>query len=340
MDLVENILREFETDAITIKNSADIERVYAKYLSKKGALTEAMSHIKELPAEDKPAFGAKINQVKMAITSALEDKKANIGNAELNEKINSAPKIDLTEIVNIDKGSIHPITIVQREIEDIFRTMGFAVEDGPEVVTDYENFEAVNIPKDHPARDSQDTFYLENGQLLKTQTSAMQNKILRKYGAPLRVIFPGRCFRNESVDASHDNTFFQMEGMVVDTDVNIGNMKYFMDTLLEKVLHKKIVSRLRPGYFPFTEPGLELDLQCEICGGKGCSTCKHSGWIELLPCGMIHPNVLEMGGLDSKKYTGFAFGLGLTRLAMMKYGVSNIRDLNSGDLKVLKQFTK
>ncbi len=340
MDIIEQLKQQFAEKMQNSNTSADMDNLYATYLSKKGLISNLLTRIRELPTEERPTFGAKINKLKEEITAKIAEKKSELDKKALDRQLENAPDVDLTEILSVEKGSLHPITIVQREIEDVFKSMGFAVEDGPEVVTDYENFEAVNIPKDHPARDTQDTFYLDNGQLLKTQTSAMQNKILRKYGAPLRVIFPGRCFRNESVDACHDTTFFQMEGMVVDTDVNIGNMKYFMDTLLERVLHKKIVSRLRPGYFPFTEPGLELDLQCEICGGKGCPTCKNSGWLELLPCGMIHPNVLEMGGLDSKKYTGFAFGLGLTRLAMMKYGVKNIRDLNSGDLKVLKQFTK
>lgn len=224
--------------------------------------------------------------------------------------------------------------------------MGFTVEDYSEVVTDYECFESLNIPKHHPARDMQDTYYLENGQLLKSQTSAAQNAILRKYGpaliengTPIRAIFPGRCFRNEATDACHENTFFQMEGMMVDKDISISNLIYFMKTMLSEVFRKDIKVRLRPGFFPFVEPGFELDISCLICGGTGCPSCKHSGWLELCPCGMIHPNVLREGGIDPDKYTGFAFGLGLTRLAMMKYGIKDIRDLNSGSLKSLSQFT-
>ena len=215
--------------------------------------------------------------------------------------------------------------------------MGFTVEDGNEVETEYNNFEAVNVPKYHPARDMQDTFWLENGELLKTQTSAAQNKIMLKYGAPLKAIFPGRCFRNEALDASHENTFFQMEGMMIDKDVSISNLIYFMKTLLSEIFKKEVEVRLRPGFFPFVEPGFELDIKCPYCDGAGCKVCKNGSWIELCPCGMIHPNVLKMGGIDPEKYSGFAFGLGLSRLAMMKYNINDLRALNSCDVRILKQ---
>ncbi|MBQ9769362.1 MAG: phenylalanine--tRNA ligase subunit alpha, partial [Clostridia bacterium] len=238
------------------------------------------------------------------------------------------------------------ITLVQRECERIFKSMGFDVEDYSEVVTDYECFEALNIPKHHPARDMQDTYYLENGQLLKSHTSAAQNAIYKKYkdalfneGRPIKAIFPGRCFRNEATDACHENTFFQMEGVMVDKDISISNLIFFMKTMLSEVFKRDVKVRLRPGFFPFVEPGFELDISCAICGGEGCPSCKHSGWLELCPCGMIHPEVLKAGGIDPEEYTGFAFGLGLTRLAMMKYGVKDIRDLNGGSLKTLAQFT-
>ena len=256
------------------------------------------------------------------------------------------PQFDVSTPINVPRGSYHPITLVQRQCEAIFKSMGFTVEDYPEVVTDYECFESLNIPKHHPARDMQDTYYLENGQLLKSQTSAAQNAILKKYGKnliendiPIKAIFPGRCFRNEATDACHENTFFQMEGVMVDKDISISNLIFFMKTMLSEVFQKEIKVRLRPGFFPFVEPGFELDISCLICGGDGCPSCKHSGWLELCPCGMIHPNVLREGGIDPEKYTGFAFGLGLTRLAMMKYGIKDIRDLNSGSLKSLSQFT-
>jgi phenylalanyl-tRNA synthetase alpha chain len=243
-------------------------------------------------------------------------------------------------------GNLHPITLIRNQLIDIFASMGFEVFEGAEIETDYYNFTALNTPQDHPARDMQDTYYLDNGQLLKSHTSAAQNAILKKYGkaliengTPIKAIFPGRCFRNEATDACHENTFFQMEGVMVDKDISISNLIYFMKTMLSEVFQKDIKVRLRPGFFPFVEPGFELDISCLICGGEGCPSCKHSGWLELCPCGMIHPEVLKAGGIDPEEYTGFAFGLGLTRLAMMKYGVKDIRDLNGGSLKALSQFT-
>ncbi|CCZ55683.1 phenylalanine--tRNA ligase alpha subunit [Clostridium sp. CAG:1219] len=267
----------------------------------------------------------------------IEGKKKELREKEYEDKINNSKIIDLTLPTDDMLGSLHPITIVQKELEDIFISMGFSVEDGNEVETEYNNFEAVNVPKFHPARDMQDTYWLENGQLLKTQTSAAQNKIMKKYGAPLKAIFPGRCFRNEELDACHENTFFQMEGMVIDKDISISNLIFFMKELLSEIFKKEVEVRLRPGFFPFVEPGFELDVKCPYCDGKGCKVCKHGGWIELCPCGMIHPKVLEMGGIDKDKYSGFAFGLGLSRLAMMKFQIDDLRLLNSGDLRVLKQ---
>ena len=216
--------------------------------------------------------------------------------------------------------------------------MGFVVEDGAEIETEFNNFTAVNVPENHPARDMQDTFWLDNGQLLKTHTSASQNRILRKYAPPIRAIFPGRCFRNEELDAGHENTFFQLEGIIVDKNISVGNLIYFMKEMLSKIFKKDIEVRLRPGFFPFTEPSFEMDIRCPFCDGKGCSTCKNGGWIELCPCGMIHPNVLKNAGVDPNEYSGCAFGLGLDRMVMMRAGINDIRELNSGNLKLLKQF--
>ena len=277
------------------------------------------------------------NKLRVEIEELIEKKKEELKEKEYEDKIKNAEKIDLTQPIDDEIGSLHPITIVQRELEEIFSSMGFTVEDGNEVETEYNNFEAVNVPKYHPARDMQDTFWLENGELLKTQTSAAQNKIMLKYGAPLKAIFPGRCFRNEALDASHENTFFQMEGMMIDKNVSISNLIYFMKTLLSEIFKKEVEVRLRPGFFPFVEPGFELDIKCPYCDGAGCKVCKNGSWIELCPCGMIHPNVLRMGGIDPEKYSGFAFGLGLSRLAMMKYNINDLRALNSCDVRVLKQ---
>ncbi len=323
-----------------------VDALRVEYLGKNGSITGLLKGMKDLSIEEKKDFGQKVNVLKEEAGKLIADKFEEIKNAEIMAEINSMPEFDISTPANLTRGSYHPITLVQRQCEKVFKSMGFHVEDYSEVVTDYECFEALNIPKHHPARDMQDTYYLENGQLLKSHTSAAQNAIYKKYkdalineGKPIKAIFPGRCFRNEATDACHENTFFQMEGVMVDKNISISNLIFFMKTMLSEVFQKDIKVRLRPGFFPFVEPGFELDISCLICGGDGCPSCKHSGWLELCPCGMIHPEVLKAGGIDPEEYTGFAFGLGLTRLAMMKYGVKDIRDLNSGSLKALSQFT-
>ena len=325
---------------------AVLDGIRVAYLGKKGSITALLKGMKDLTPEEKKTFGAKVNELKEEATTAIDAKAQELKELEIKKELESMPVFDVTTPADTERGSYHPITLVQRQCETIFKSMGFAVIDYPEIVTDYECFEALNIPKHHPARDMQDTYYLSNGQLLKSHTSAAQNAILKKYGknlvengVPIKAIFPGRCFRNEATDACHENTFFQMEGVMVDKDISISNLIYFMKTMLSEVFRKDIKVRLRPGFFPFVEPGFELDISCLICGGEGCPSCKQSGWLELCPCGMIHPNVLKEGGIDPDEYTGFAFGLGLTRLAMMKYGVKDIRNLNSGSLKALSQFT-
>jgi phenylalanyl-tRNA synthetase alpha chain len=235
-------------------------------------------------------------------------------------------------------GCIHPIALVQMELEDIFQGMGFTVLSGFEVEQEHYNFDALNIPSDHPARDMQDTYWLTNGMLMRTHTSANQVRAMERFGAPLRAIFPGRCFRYEATDASHENTFYQLEGLMVDEGISVANLIAVMKSLLSQIFRREVVVRLRPGFFPFVEPGFELDLQCVLCGGRGCSTCKGGGWIELIPCGLVHPRVLEYGRIDTSKYSGFAFGLGLTRLAMMKFGIPDIRLMNSGDIRFYEQF--
>ena len=337
MKELDNIRESYIKDMSQVKTLDDLNNLRVNYLGKSGHLTTIMKVLKDLSVEEKKAFGIAVNELKGEVTKGIEEKTEELKNAALLEELNSMPKVDLTVPSAEKKGSLHPVTIIQERLINIFRGMGFAVEDGNEVETEYNNFEAVNIPKFHPARDMQDTFYLDNNQVLKTHTSASQNRIMRKYGAPLKVIFPGRCFRNEELDASHENTFFQMEGMMVDKNVSISNLIYFMKTMLSEVFGKEVNVRLRPGFFPFVEPGFELDCSCPYCGGKGCRVCKQGGWIELCPCGMIHPNVLKMGGIDPEEYQGFAFGLGLSRLVMMTYGFTDIRNLNGKDLKVLEQ---
>lgn len=343
---MEKLRLEFENELSNTSDLQELDNIRVKYLGKKGLITDLLKGMKDMSNDERKTFGALINELKQFAGDAITKKTEELKEAQIRKEIESMPEFDVSIPTNLARGSYHPITLVQRECERIFKSMGFTVEDYSEVVTDYECFESVNIPKNHPARDMQDTYYLENGQLLKSQTSAAQNAILKKYGEalktegkPIKAIFPGRCFRNEATDACHENTFFQMEGMMVDKDISISNLIYFMKTMLSEVFKKDINVRLRPGFFPFVEPGFELDISCLICGGEGCPSCKHSGWLELCPCGMIHPEVLKEGGIDPEEYTGFAFGLGLTRLAMMRYGVKDIRDLNSGSLKTLSQFT-
>ena len=341
-----NLKRELKKDLSAAEDMSALENIRVSYLGKKGSITELLKNMKDLSNEEKKTFGQEVNVLKTEATEQISKKLEELKEAEIKKEIESMPVFDISMPANLERGSYHPITLVQRECERVFQSMGFTVEDYSEVVTDYECFESLNIPKHHPARDMQDTYYLENGQLLKTQTSAAQNAIYKKYkkdliekDIPIKAVFPGRCFRNEATDACHENTFFQMEGVMVGKDISISNLIFFMKSMLSEVFKKDIKVRLRPGFFPFVEPGFELDISCLICGGEGCPSCKHSGWLELCPCGMIHPEVLIAGGIDPEIYTGFAFGLGLTRLAMMRYGIKDLRDLNSGNIKVMSQFT-
>lgn len=338
MEEIISIEQQFEHDVANIVDINSLEVVRVAYLGKKGKLTNLMPKIREIPVEQRKEFGQKINALKNKIEQAIKSLEETLEQQKLQQEIANEKAIDITLPTNVEKGSLHPRTTLQKEIEDVFVSMGFSVEDGFEVETEYNNFDAVNVPKNHPARDMQDTFWLDNGQLLKTQTSAAQNRILRKYNGPLKAIFPGRCFRNEALDHSHENTFFQIEGMLVDKDVSVANLIYFMKKMLSEVFKTDINIRLRPGFFPFVEPGFEMDATCTFCGGKGCSTCKNSGWLELCPCGMIHPNVFKLADIDPNEYSGFAFGLGFDRLVMLKTGLDDIRHLNSGNLKVLNQF--
>ena len=340
------VKQKFDEALLNVNTIEELEQLRVEYTGKKGYVTELMKEMKSLSNEEKKEFGQAVNVLKNEVNDILTAKRKEMEQKAIELENSRMPEFDVSIPADLTRGSYHPITLVQRQCEEIFKAMGFTVEDYSEIVTDYECFESLNIPKSHPARDMQDTYYLENGQLLKSQTSAAQNAIYKKYkdalvneGKAIKAIFPGRCFRNEATDACHENTFFQMEGVMVDKNISISNLIFFMKTMLSEVFRKDIKVRLRPGFFPFVEPGFELDISCLICGGEGCPSCKHSGWLELCPCGMIHPEVLKAGGIDPEEYTGFAFGLGLTRLAMMKYGVKDIRDLNSGSLKVLTQFT-
>jgi phenylalanyl-tRNA synthetase alpha chain len=330
------IRETFSTELAQASTPQDVEDLRVRYLGRKGVINNIRkdTDFKSLSADEKREFGQKFNSLKEFVESQIAE-------ATEAKKVGAAPKaaIDMT-LPGADRrmGALHPITLVQMELEQIFQSMGFMVLTGYDVETEYYNFDALNMPSDHPSREMQDTYWMDNGLVLRTQTSANQVRALEKYGAPMRAVFPGRCFRFEDVDASHENTFYQLEGLMVDEDISVANLIAVMKALLSEVFHRDVKVRLRPGYFPFVEPGFELDIQCLICGGSGCTTCKRTGWIELLPCGLVHPKVLEFGGIDTNKYSGFAFGLGLTRLVMMKYGIPEIRLLNSGDIRFGRQF--
>ena len=341
--MVETKLEELRRATLAAFASAisleQLEESRVGALGRKGTLAQISRDFGKLAPEERARVGKLLNSVKQDLESEYEDKKRRFEQAELSERL-ANEWIDVTlPAPGVRPGSLHPITQLQNEIEDLFTSLGFAVLYGPEVETEEHNFDALNIPPAHPARDMQDTFWLSDGNLLRTHTSPVQVRGMRTLGPPLRMIAPGRTFRNEEVDASHEHTFYQLEGMMVDREVSVANLIYFMKTLLGSIFHRAdLPVRLRPGYFPFVEPGFELDIRCLICDGIGCSVCKQSGWVELLPCGLVHPSVLRMSGIDPEEWSGFAFGLGLTRLAMMRYEIDDIRLLQSGDLRFLTQF--
>lgn len=328
-----------------IQIEEELQKLEKKYLGRKGELTRFLKGVKDLAEEQRPVIGKLANEVK----TELEDTFLKLKN-----KINQKGDDFLEAVISFDPslqaqkkgiGHLHPNTLVQNKVVDIFRSMGFMVLDGPELESDYYNFESLNISPTHPARDMHDTFFVkqdkklkkDNKLVLRTHTSAQQVRAIEEFGAPLRAVFPGKCFRNEATDASHDNTFYQLEGLMIDKNISIANLISVMNSLLTQVFNREVKTRLRPGYFPFVEPGFELDINCLICGGEGCSVCG-DGWVELIPCGLVHPRVLEYGGLNPNEWSGFAFGMGLTRLVMMIYGINDIRLLQSGDLRFTKQF--
>jgi len=338
--VLEDQIKQIESAALTrireATNPDELEAVRVEVLGRKGSL--AQINIGKLSKEEKAPAGKALNAARQTIEAAFDQKDQAFARQALDQRLQTE-WLDLTlPAPGPRPGSLHPVTRIQAEIEDLFTSLGFAVLDGPEVETEYHNFDALNIPSTHPARDMQDTFWLTDGNLLRTHTSPVQVRGMERLGPPLRMIAPGRVFRNEEVDASHEHTFYQVEGMMVDRNVSVAHMIYFMKTLLSAIFRREATVRLRPGYFPFVEPGFELDIQCLICGGAGCPVCKHSGWVELMPCGLVHPNVLSMSGIDPGQWGGFAFGLGLTRLAMMRYAIDDIRLFSSGDLRFLEQF--
>lgn len=317
----------------------ELDQVERTYVGKKGLIRQQMKKLGTLDSSIRPAFGKAVNEVALSVEGRLAEKKADFERLA-REAALGAPEFDLSlPGTPTEVGALHPLTLIDWRLDEIFRSMGFYVLDYPEVESEYYNFEGLNIPADHPARDMQDTFWLTNGRLLRTHTSSGQVRAMHEFKPPFKAIFPGRVFRYESTDASHDHTFHQVEGIYIDKEVSVAHLIASMKTLLSEVFGRDVKVRLRPGYFPFVEPGFELDISCLVCGGDGCSVCKRSGWVELLPCGLIHPNVLRAGGLDPDEWQGWAFGLGMSRLVMMRYQIEDIRHLLGGDVRFWSQFT-
>lgn len=310
-----------------------------KYLGKKGPMTEILRGMGKLPAEERPKIGQIVNEIKSTLESVINEKTAVLEQKALEEKL-ANEKVDITLPGRQPReGHLHPITLTMREIKKIFMRMGFDVMEGPEIENDYFNFEALNLPKDHPARDMQDTFYITDEYLLRTHTSPVQARTMqaRKPNTPVRVIVPGTVYRCD-YDATHSPMFHQVEGLVVDKNISLADLKGTLELFLKEMFGSSVKVRLRPSYFPFTEPSAEVDISCVICGGHGCRVCKNSGWLEILGSGMVHPNVLRMSGYDPDKMSGFAFGMGVERIAMLKYGIDDLRLFFENDLRFIRQF--
>lgn len=336
-------LQQIREKAIAeIEGSDGLERlneVRQAVLGKKGELTAVLKGMKDVAPEDRPKVGQWVNDTRSAIETVLEEKMKKL-EADALKKRYEAEKIDVTmPAVKHEKGNLHPVTQVRNQLIDIFASMGFEVYEGAEIETDYYNFTALNTPQDHPARDMQDTFYLSPEFLLRTQTSAGQIHVMENKKPPIKILSPGRVFRSDD-DATHSPMFHQMEGLVVDKNITLCDLKGMLDVLVQKIYGEGTTTRLRPSYFPFTEPSVEVDCSCFACGGKGCSLCKGTGWIEVLGAGIVNKRVLENCGIDSEEYSGFAFGIGLERIAMLKYGINNIKLLFGSDLRVLNQINE
>ncbi len=323
--------------AVDLKGLNDVR---VAYLGKKGPITEVLRGMGSLSAEERPKVGALANEVRGAIASAIEEKQHALEEEAVNQKL-VKEKIDVTlPGAPVNKGNHHPLTKITEQLEDLFLGMGYTVAEGPEVEQDYYNFEALNLPKSHPARDMQDSFYITEEILMRTHTSPVQARTMEKHEGkgPVKIICPGKVYRRDNDDATHSHQFMQIEGLVVDENITMADLNGTLEVFAKKFFGEDREIRLRPSFFPFTEPSVEMDISCKICGGKGCSVCKQTGWIEILGGGMVHPNVLEMAGFDSKKYTGFAFGMGVERIAMLKYGVDDIRHFYTNDVRFGSQF--
>lgn len=341
MDIFEEIILEADSLLKEVKNKNEFAEIKAKILGKNSKLSEAMEKLKTLPRESKAEFGKGLNIAKQKLVAKFDEVLKELDKKEIEEKI-ASQKIDITlPGRECDKGSIHPFEIIVNEVEEFFLGMGYKIAEGDEVEKDLYNFELLNIPHDHPSRDMQDSFFIDEETLLRSHTSSVQSHVMQEaHGqGPIKVICPGKVYRRDD-DATHSHQFGQIEGLVIAEKVSLGDLMETLTLLMRKLFGEKREVRFRPSYFPFTEPSVEVDVSCFNCGGKGCSLCKNSGWIEVLGAGMVHPNVLRMNGFDDKKYQGFAFGVGIERLAMLKYGIDDIRKFYQNDITFLDQFRK
>lgn len=335
-------INKIKEDAkVLIKNAQDQKKlndIKVKVLGKKGELTAVLRAMGELSAEQRPVIGNLVNDAKNRLEELIEEKETELKSQELQEKLNSE-NIDVTEpSKKVNLGSVHPITQIIDEVKEVFLGMGYSVVDGPEVETAHYNFDQLNTPADHPARDLQDTFYITEDVILRTQTSPVQARVMEMQKPPIKIICPGAVYRSDTLDATHSPVFHQIEGLVVDKNISMTDLKGTLEMFAKKCLGENTKIRFRPHHFPFTEPSAEADVSCFVCGGKGCRVCKQEGWIELLGCGMVHPNVLRNCGINPKEYSGFAFGFGVERIAMAKFGIEDLRLLYENNARFLKQF--
>lgn len=332
-----SIKKRAKEEAEKSGNSEELKKVYKKYLGKQGELSRILRSIKNLSQSERKSIGKSANEAKRDLEIFFKEKKDKMEDSK--KESAELESVDVTAPgEKPESGHLHPLTLAKRKIEEIFQLMGFEVVEGPEMENEWYNFDALNIPKDHPARDSWDTYYLENGLLLRPHTSPVQIRYMEKNQPPLRIIVPGKCFRRDATDASHDVNFYQLEGLMVGESVNVSNFKAIIEEFLKRFFEKPVKTRLRPSFFPFTEPSFEVDASCVVCGGKGCSTCSKTGWLEMAGAGMVHPNVLKAAGLNPKNWQGFAFGFGIDRLVLMRYKINDIRLFYSNDTRFLSQF--
>lgn len=337
MDDLATLVTAAKHAILAAQEIASLEKVRLDYLGKKGHITEQLKQLKDLPVEDRKVFGQVVNQAKDAVQEAIQNRKTALESLVIAQQLRDE-QVDVT-LPGRGKqaGGLHPVTITQERICALFTQMGFSVEEGPEIETEYYNFEALNVPASHPARAMHDTFYFPDGLLLRTHTSPVQIRVMENRQPPLRLIAPGRVYRRDD-DVTHTPMFQQIEGLLIDQHVSFADLKGILSDFLTAFFEKKVATRFRPSYFPFTEPSAEVDIACVKCEGQGCRICKNTGWLEVLGCGMVHPKVLDFGHIDSTRYTGFAFGLGIERMAMLRYGVDDLRLFYENDLRVLKQF--